>query len=288
MSRTPSHPPGGAGKASANLTLAVGDRQFTVDTHAGYDLSIPLQFDAEQPRAFGAASATGTVLTAGGFTGDVRRGGSCNCSTYSLTPHCNGTHTECVGHLTVDRVQVRDIAGEALVPAQLLSVALEDAAQTPERSLPAPHSGDRLITRSGLQRAAGVHDMRGCRALIVRTLPNGPEKRFRDYGAAPAAYFSSDAMQWIVSQEIDHLVVDLPSVDRAADAGLLTAHRLFWGMPPGATQALHAARGHATITELAYIDDAIPDGMYLLNLQVAPFASDAAPSRPVLLKLIAS
>ena len=34
--------------------------------------------------------------------------------------------------------------------------------------------------------------------------------------------------------------------------------------------------------------DSIPDGQYLLNLQVAPFVADAAPSRPVLLPLLPS
>jgi hypothetical protein len=92
-------------------------------------------------------------------------------------------------------------------------------------------------------------------------------------------------MQWIVALGIDHLVVDLPSIDRAADEGHLTAHRLFWGMPPQVTDAFHATRAHATVTELAYIDDAISDGLYLLNLQVAPFNADAAPSRPFLIEL---
>jgi hypothetical protein len=37
-----------------------------------------------------------------------------------------------------------------------------------------------------------------------------------------------------------------------------------------------------TVTELIYAPDPIPDGHYLLNLQVAPLLADAAPSRPVL------
>jgi hypothetical protein len=56
-------------------------------------------------------------------------------------------------------------------------------------------------------------------------------------------------------------------------------------MEPGATSAAQATRPTATVTELAFIDDAIPDGPYLLNLQVAPFVADAAPSRPILLPL---
>jgi hypothetical protein len=92
-------------------------------------------------------------------------------------------------------------------------------------------------------------------------------------------------MRWIVARGVRHLIVDLPSVDRGNDGGQLTAHRIFWNVPSGASGATSDARMHATITELAYIDNAIEDGEYLLNLQVAPFMSDAAPSRPVLLSL---
>jgi len=37
------------------------------------------------------------------------------------------------------------------------------------------------------------------------------------------------------------------------------------------------------MTELINVPDDVPDGRYLLNLQIAPFEADAAPSRPVLL-----
>jgi arylformamidase len=82
-------------------------------------------------------------------------------------------------------------------------------------------------------------------------------------------------------------VVDLPSIDRANDEGRLTGHRIFWGLPAGGRLASAATRSDATITELAYIANEIPDGPYLLNLQVAPFVADAAPSRPILLPLSA-
>lgn len=272
--------------AAGTLALTIGEKRYSVRSRDGYDLSIPLQFDGAQPRFFGAAPAHGETLVAGSFVGDVRRGGSCNCSTYSMTPHCNGTHTECVGHVTADRISIRDVARETFIPAQLLSVTPLAVELTRESSIPAAQGGDTLITREALQHAAQSHDMRGCRALVIRTLPNEPEKQGRNYDAQPPAYFSAEAMKWIVAQGIDHLVVDLPSIDRAADAGHLTAHRLFWGMPPKVTDAAHATRAHATVTELAYIDNAIADGLYVLNLQVAPFSADAAPSRPFLLKVV--
>ena len=36
---------------------------------------------------------------------------------------------------------------------------------------------------------------------------------------------------------------------------------------------------------MVFVPNEIKDGKYLLNLQIAPFAADAAPSRPILYKL---
>ena len=81
---------------------------------------------------------------------------------------------------------------------------------------------------------------------------------------------------------VQHLVLDVPSADRAQDDGRLTAHRVFFGLPPGARRASESSRPRATITELAFIAPTIRDGWYLLDLQIPPFLSDAAPSRPLL------
>ena len=270
------------------FTVEIAGRHWRIGA-AGRDLSIPLAFDAPQPTFFGAPPAAATVIAAGSFVGDVRRGGSCNCSTYTLTPHCNGTHTECVGHVTAERVSVRDRSSEHFSAALLVSVEPVSAEHTAETSEPAPAAGDRLITRTSLAAAVGPYDPSHYRALVVRTLPNDAAKLRRDYdNGPPAAFFSADAMRWIVDHGITTLVVDLPSLDRANDGGRLTAHRIFWGLPPGATTAAHAARPTATVTELAFIDDSIADGHYVLNLQVAPFVADAAPSRPILLPLTPS
>ena len=117
----------------------------------------------------------------------------------------------------------------------------------------------------------------------MRTLPNAESKREATYsGPAPAPWFAADAMRWIVERGVASLVVDLPSLDRADDGGRLAAHRLYWGLPPGSVDSREATRGQALVTELAYVPDAVRDGFYLLNLQVASFATDAAPSRPVI------
>ena len=274
------------GTALARFIVEIGEKRWSVERTDAVDLSIEMDFAAAQPSFFGAPRAVSRTLEAGSFVGDVSSGGSCNCSSYTLTPHCNGTHTECVGHVTRERVSIRDIATEHFMPALLISVTPQAMEHTQETSTPPPQRGDRLITQEALQCGVGRHSLAGCTALIVRSLPNDRGKLSRNYGTGPTApYFSAPAMQWIVAQGIRHLVVDLPSIDRDNDAGRLTAHRIFWGLPPDSTAVAAATHGHSTITEFAYMDDAVRDGLYLLNLQVAPFAADAAPSRPVIFPL---
>jgi hypothetical protein len=57
---------------------------------------------------------------------------------------------------------------------------------------------------------------------------------------------------------------------------------VFFGLPAGSRRAADAGRPQATVTELAFIAPTIRDGWYLLDLQIPPFLSDAAPSRPLL------
>ena len=100
----------------------------------------------------------------------------------------------------------------------------------------------------------------------------------KDYSNTNPPYLSEAAAQFLVAKNILHLLIDLPSVDREKDEGKLIAHKTFWNVDG-------SIRYNATITELVYVEDAIKDGSYLLNLQVAPFENDAAPSRPILFRI---
>lgn len=272
--------------AIAQLEVLVGDRRWRADLTRAASLAIALEFNGPQPGFFGAPAAASQPLQDGDFIGDVRRGGSCMCSTYTLTPHCNGTHTESIGHVVGEPASIHAIAPQAPLMAELLTLTPEPAAGNSEQSVPSPQPGDRWITAAALEKAAGK-SLQGCTALILRTLPNPDAKRHWQYDQQTRLppYFTSEAMRWIVARGIEHLVVDLPSVDRAADAGHLHGHRIFWGLPAGSTRLADATRPRATITELAYIDNSVTDGLYLLNLQLAPFAGDASPSRPLVYPL---
>ena len=263
-------------------SLDIGTRTFLFDPERPIDISIPLRFNGPQPNAYGVEPASSAPCQAGDIVGDTRQGGSCNFESYTFIPHCNGTHTECVGHITHERISVRDCLLDVFVPAVLVSVEAE------------ANGGDRVISRDEiagkmelLGAARASRDAGGPVGLIVRTLPNGDGKFSARYGSDNIpAYFSREAMEYIVAAGVSHLLVDLPSIDRIFDEGKLENHRLFWNVEPGSFEITSESRIRNTITEMIYVPDDVSDGTYLLNLQIAPFASDASPSRPLLFKVL--
>lgn len=258
-------------------------RRLRADFARPLSIAIPLEFGGPQPSCFDAPPATARPFLAGPFVGDTRAGGSCNCELVTLAPHCNGTHTECVGHVTEERVAVTDCVKGGVALALVVSIAPVAAAATEEDSDPVPAEGDLLITAAALQAAAARHPGPAPRALVIRTLQgdaDGPLQSYR--AAAPPPYLSRQAAAWLVDRSIEHVVLDLPSADRTDDGGRLTAHRIFFGLPAGSRRAAEARRPQSSITELAWVPAGIADGYFLLDLQIPAFQADAAPSRPLL------
>jgi kynurenine formamidase len=143
---------------------------------------------------------------------------------------------------------------------------------------------DLVITRESIGQEIADRNVR-VTALIVRTLPNDDRKLTAEYGEENIPpYFTADAMEYIVGCGFRHLLVDMPSIDRLFDEGKLRNHRIFWNVEPGSRQTNAETRMNSTITELIYVPNQMEDGEYLLNLQIAPFESDCAPSRPMLLR----
>jgi hypothetical protein len=267
------------------LIATIGDQRFAVNLDAPRDISIPLRFDGVVPRVFGAAPASKTPYAAGGFIGDVRQGGSCNCDIITVAPHLHGTHTESVGHIASTLVSIHETLQECLIPATLITVTPRMADAASETYDPPLRPIDKLITRPALERCLKNADKRFLDGLVIRTLPNTPAKRIQDYGRDRPAFFSVEAMRLIVELGVQHLLTDLPSIDRSDDEGKLTNHHLYWNVPFGDHPATGEAMSAKTITELIYVPDDVPDGTYLLNLQLAPFMADASPSRPILFEL---
>ncbi len=240
----------------------------------GASLAIRLDFGGQQVSAFGASAATSQVYRAGSFVGSVAEGGPCNCEIYTLTPHCNATHTECIGHLTAEKIFVCDV--EIPLLTTCLVVSVEPDGQTSDEYYPRLSPDDKVVSADALHAAmqrAGFQS--GIRALAVRTR-NEP---FGDF----SAFFSNDAMRLIRRSGFEHVLVDFASVDKADDDGKLSNHRIFWDLPQDSR--IESAKSQRTITEFIFVPQDVSDGLYALNLQIAPFMADAAPSKPVLYPL---
>ena len=265
--------------------IRAGTRECIVDLARAVSLAAEMRFTGEGPRHFGAPAAAAHSLVLPAFSGSVATGASCNCSTITLTPHCNGTHTESVGHLTLQALDAFRIVPLGPVLAVLVTVVPERASDAADSGVAQSQPPDRLITPRLLAAAWSAHAraMSSIRALVIRTSPNPKSKLDRTDTTPP--YLSPEAALWIVEQGIEHLIVDLPSVDRLEDEGRLAAHRAFFGLPAGVRELDQARRARCTITELAYVPDEVPDGEYLLELQVPAIAGDAVPSRPLLYAL---
>ena len=263
------------------MTVSLGGARYSVNLATPHDLSIAIRFEGPQLSVFGSEPARAEPLQADSFIGDVTRGGSCNCAVYHLCPHTNGTHTECVGHITAAPVHITEMLQHSLLPATLITITPTAADMMHEMYDPAPQTSDTVITAAALQGALKQAHSAFLDALIIRTTPNAEEKRTRDYGTTMPPYFTHEAMQVLLQHKVQHVLVDMPSIDRLEDGGKLSNHRLFWGIAPGATAGA-APLSRNTVTELIYVNDRIADGQYLLNLGIAPIAADASPSRPIL------
>ncbi len=265
------------------LTLTTdSDKKYRVNP-IPFNISIPLHFNGPQPNSYGVDFAQSKAFEGGGFIGDVRRGGSCNFEIYTFIPHCNGTHTECVGHITKDRISIHERLNNAFIPATLITVSPRFPHEVKDTYNPDFNAEDCIIDKVSLETALDLADKYFLNALVIRTLPNPTDKKSRDYTQYTAPFFSIEAMEYIRTLGVKHLLIDTPSVDRMLDEGKLTAHHIYFEIPEG--EHNESKQVDYTITEFVWVPDEVSDGIYLLNLQIAPFMSDASPSRPQLFSL---
>lgn len=242
-------------------TIFFQGKQHVFDLSEPFDISIPLTEGISSVNAFYAPFLTIEPVRAGNFIGDVRLGGPVNFKNVMLNPHGNGTHTECVGHISPNGETLNQELKSFFFVTTLISIY--------PQIMP---KGDRVITKQQIEEALwGIQTQ----ALIIRTLPNNSHKIQRNYSGTNPPYLDHEAAALIAQREIDHLLIDLPSVDREEDEGKLLAHKAYWQYPEN-------PRKGATITELIYVPDEIKDGVYLLNLMITSLELDASPSKPVL------
>lgn len=248
------------------------DQAYSINPDSGRDISIQLS-GGENPNAWFVQPVEFSPVTAGDFIGSIDAGSPVNFYNVFFNPHGNGTHTETVRHIWKDGPFIRDRVLRPFYKAKLISII---PSQLPS-SNGHMEEGDYVIMKAEITSLISEGDK--VEALIIRTLPNNQEKRTKRYSGTNPCYFHPDAVEYIVQCGVEHLVVDLPSIDREEDGGELLSHHAFWSHPDNTND-------NRTITELAFIENDISDGFYAINFQVAPFGLDAAPSRPMIFSLL--
>ena len=262
-----------------NAEIKVGAKSYFINFKKFTDLSIPLKFNGEQPNTYNVNQASSFAYKDNSFVGDTRLGGQCNFETYTLTPHCNGTHTECIGHITDERISINDSLRDMFMPATLITLT---PSKTNETYSPSLNSDDLVITKKEIKSKLSSIDTSFLDGLIIRTVPNYGDKLKKKYSVNESPFFTIEAMNYIVDLGVKHLLVDFPSVDRLLDEGKLTCHNIFWQTN---NKKLNKGTMEKTITEMIFVSDKIADGKYLLNIQIPSFVSDAAPSKPIIFQV---
>ncbi|WP_413999961.1 cyclase family protein [Flavobacterium sp. W1B] len=253
------------------MKTSIKHKNLTIeaDLSKPIDISIPLMNTEENPIAWYIEKPEINPVVFGDWIGSVQQGASTNFNNIFFNPHGHGTHTECVGHITREFYSVNQSLKKFFFLAELISIQ------------PESQGDDLVITKNQIEKA--LND-KVSEAIIIRTLPNTNDKLSKKYSNTNPPYLEEAAARFICESGIEHLLIDLPSVDREHDEGKLLAHKAFWNVKD-VTNLNTDARLEATITEMIFVSNEVPDGSYLLNLQIASFENDASPSKPILYKI---
>ncbi len=244
---------------------------YQLDLSKPLDISMRLSTKSDNSSAWYVSPISIEPVKGDGFIGSVAEGGSVNFRNITFNPHGNGTHTETVGHIDKEIHSIN----EHLTTFHFFSQVVSIAPLVWDTNEGTRSKGDLIITKEQLVEAIGENSPE---AIVLRTLPNDSDKLSRQYSNSNPPYLCHKAALYLRQIGVDHLLIDLPSVDKEVDAGELLSHKAFWNYPTD-------IQLNKTITEFIYVSNEIEDGLYLLNLQIAPFENDASPSKPVLYKI---
>lgn len=245
-------------------TLFHKGKSLRVDFYQPIDISMPLDTDERRTKAWYVPPVKIEPVKMGDWIGDVNQGAGVNFRNIFFNPHGNGTHTECVGHISKENYSINKCLTQFMFLAELITVLPEEM-----------ENKDQIITKRSLELTL---QGKKAEAIIIRTLSNSSAKLCVDYSNTNPPYLSVEAVHYLTGLGYEHLLIDLPSVDKEVDGGVLAAHHAFWEYPEN-------TKLNRTITELIYVPNDVYDGSYLLNLQIASFENDASPSKPVIYKL---
>ncbi len=238
-------------------SIQVHSEKYTVDSSTKIPCFFSLVNGSNNPRCFYLPYPNYEPFQYGDFIGSVGKGGSANCMVLTVAPHGCGTHTECVGHITEEEYSVYDILQESFFLCYYSTIGTDK------------NGKDSVVSTEKLKSLLSKMP-KNVKALALNI--NGDFSGDSSGGNPP--YFFGETMELLVNFGIEHLVVNTPSVDKEEDEGVLESHHIFWNYKRNGD-----IRVNATITEYANFPEVLNPGLHLLEIQIAPFTTDASPSR---------
>ena len=227
-------------------TIQYNSRKLKIDLSNPLDISIPIRDGKKNVNAWYIGPPK---IEPEQFDGDivsVSKGASVNFNTITFNPHSHGTHTETVGHIVSEKYSINKTLKQFFFLAEVITVAPENFEE------------DAVISAKQLRFAIGNKQRE---AIVIRTIPNQKDKKTMQYSHTNPTYLTEEGAVFLREKGINHLLIDLPSVDKEKDEGKLLSHNAFWNTSG-------KVRLDATITEFIYVPNTIDDGTYFLNLMI--------------------
>ena len=214
------------------IRITIEDTDYMFDEALGIDLSRAV---GSGVNAWYIGSPQMGPLEVGGAVFSVSSGAAVNFDQIKFAPHAHGTHTETLGHIDENQLVIEEVRLPLFMPCKLSRPSLWTI------------DGDQVLT----EKALDLCDYEGVKALVIRLNPNKEYPINYDHTNWP--YLSESATKRLVEAGVEHLVLDVPSIDKEKDQGALLSHCAFWKLSD-------SPRTSATITEFAQIPANLPAG----------------------------
>ncbi len=117
-------------------------QKYQADLSRPIDISIPLRAGKSNVNAWYADPVRIEPVENENFIGDVNKGGAVNFRNIFFNPHANGTHTECLGHISKENFSINNSLKNFHFIAQLITIKPEEM-----------ENGDKVITALQISQA---------------------------------------------------------------------------------------------------------------------------------------
>ena len=237
-----------------DVFLDLNQAPVRIDSELFHSLSQQISRSKEAaPNAYYLNQAEFKAVITDDFIGDVQKGGACNCEDITFNAHGNGTHTECVGHVSKESIYMDQVIMPPYLTCHLVHANAKHLA-----------NGDLIVDLNSYP----WQNLTDLDAVIIHS---GTTHKAEQFSGTNPCYIDKQVLRVLNEKGINHVLTDLPSVDREEDGGALAGHKVFFGYPEG----IHLNK---TITELLFVPPSIETGKYLLSINYAAMETDAVPA----------